>query len=75
MANPRSDRKELERRDQEKPAEVGLEGAAELNSGVLRDADVEGGEELSIGGGPPEAAGGEPRSPVPTHKDVHDLES
>lgn len=75
MANPRGDRKELERRDQEEPAEVGLEGAAEKNSGVLRDAEVEGGEELSIGGGPPEAAGGEVHSSLPTHKDVHDLES
>ncbi|MBX5484202.1 MAG: hypothetical protein IRZ16_20440 [Myxococcaceae bacterium] len=60
--------------DEATPAATGLEAALEGEVGFLRDAPVEGGDELSIGGGPPSAAGGEPRSPVPTRDDIRDLE-
>lgn len=61
-------RKEPETEETEK--EVGLEGAAEEESGFLHSEDVEGGDELSIGGGPPSAAGGEVHSPLPNRDDI-----
>jgi hypothetical protein len=53
---------------QEHPA---LEGAAEEEAGILHDEPVEGGDELSIGGGPPSGAGGTRGTPLPTHDDLH----
>lgn len=39
--------------------DVALEGAAEPDSGIVRHAEVEGGDQISIDAGPPSAAGGE----------------
>lgn len=62
------------KKDQERLPEdaktTGLEGAAEEDTGIIRDEEVEGGEELSIGGSPPSAAGGTRGSPAPTRDDV-----
>lgn len=53
---------------------TGLEGAAEEGAGVVRPQPVEGGEELSIGGGPPKGAGGEKHPTAPTQHDLRDPE-
>jgi hypothetical protein len=59
------------RRGRGEEREQGLEGAAEEDAGVFRrEEGVEGGDELSIGGGPPSAAGGTRGSPAPTHEDL-----
>ncbi len=51
----------------------GLEGAADDQAGIIRESEaVEGGEDLSIGGGPPSAAGGTRKSPAPTREDLRD---
>jgi len=51
---------------------AGLEGAAEEDAGFLRHAEVERGDEVSIAGSPPSAAGGEVGSPVPTRDDIEE---
>lgn len=62
----------MKQRDQEQQTEeTGLEGATE-DAGIIRKEPVEGGEELSIGGSPPSAAGGTRGSPAPTRDDLHD---
>lgn len=58
--------------DQEGEQEVGFEGAAQEDAGLLRHEPVEGGDELSIGGGPPSAAGGERNSRLPTRDDFQE---
>ena len=51
---------------------TGLEGASEGQAGIIRDEEVERGEEVSIGGSPPSAAGGTRGSPAPTREDLRD---
>lgn len=66
-----SDQKKREAPGQDEQRSTGLEGAAERKSGILREEEeIEGGEGLSLGGGPPKAAGGEKRGPLPTQGDV-----
>ncbi len=60
--------------DEEKVKSTGLEGAAEEDSGVIRHADVEGGEEIAIDVGPPSFAGGVRGSPVPNRADIREGE-
>lgn len=55
--------------EERKAASEGLEGAAREDSGILREEEVEGADELSIGGGPPSAAGGQPNPRLPTRDD------
>ncbi len=66
--------KDVRKDPEEGPVDTGLEGvcADEKHAGVIREEDVEGGEELSIGGGPPSAAGGTRHSPAPTREDVRE---
>ncbi len=63
------------RRDPEEASvDTGLEGvcADEKHAGIIREEEVEGGEELSIGGGPPSGAGGTRDSPAPTREDLRE---
>ena len=49
--------------------DTALEGAADEDAGVIRRADVEGGEDISIDA-PPSPAGGIRNSPIPSHEDL-----
>ena len=51
--------------------DVGLEGAAEEDSGILRHAEVEGGDEIAIDL-PPSGAGGIRGSPAPNRDDIEE---
>lgn len=71
MAKKQAPRNEPEREN----ADVGMEGAAEEDSGVIRrQAGIERGDEISIGGSPPSGAGGTIGSPAPNQDDVKEIE-
>jgi hypothetical protein len=64
---PEQEESEVAEQEREHP---GLEGAAEEDAGVMRHAEVEGGDELSIAGSPPSAAGGTCHTAAPTRDDI-----
>lgn len=74
MAEPKDEREELEELKHREPASTGLEGAADEDAGVIRHADVEGGEDISIDAGPPSFAGGVRGSPVPNRSAIREGE-
>jgi hypothetical protein len=57
-------------KDRPEQEQIALESAAQEQSGIIREEDVEGGDELSIGGSPPSGAGGSRHSRAPTRDDV-----
>lgn len=70
MSEKRRDPDHEERLKERRAASDGLEGAAGNEGGLFHEEEVEGGDELSLGGGPPSAAGGVRHSPLPNRDDV-----